>query len=57
MEITATVSYVEGDDMSRSPDELADAFLKAAGGDETKDHCIVSIVVPQGSFGAPPPTP
>jgi len=57
MRIDATVTYVEGDDTSRTPDELADGFLKAAGGDETKDHCVVNVVLPAGQFGTPPPGP
>ncbi len=54
MQITAAITYAEGDDTSRSPDELASGFLAAAGGDETKDICTVTVMVPPGSFGTPP---
>jgi len=59
MQINATVNYAEGDDTSRTPDELASGFLMAAGGDETKDHCLVTVFLPSGQFGttAPPPQP
>jgi hypothetical protein len=54
MQIVATITYAEGDDLSMTTQELADAFLNAAHGDEKKDHCSVTIFVPAATSGTPP---
>jgi len=57
MQINVQIYYAEGD-VTMTPNELANAFLKAAGGDESKDTCTVQLsATGQGGFIPPPPTP
>jgi hypothetical protein len=54
MQIHATVTVDSDDDWTLSVTEAADAILKALGGDENKDHCVVYVNT-TGSVGTPPP--
>ena len=62
MLISVNISLAKGEapNWTMSLDEVADAVLKAVGGDEAIDHCTVTMRVSEpGSAGTPagPPEP
>jgi hypothetical protein len=59
MQINVNIQIPPGEhasDLAGNSEELADAFLKAAGGDEDKDFCSVYIS-DAGNVGVPSSTP
>jgi len=59
MQVTTTIQLSRGDTFDLTSDEAADAVLKALGGDEDKDGCVINILAEseQGQAGTVPSPP
>jgi len=56
MNVSVSINLMEGDEWTLTPNEAADAILKALGGDEKKDMVSVNVSGSgtAGSTGLPP---
>lgn len=56
MQIQTTINLSQDDTYDLTTQEAADAILKALGGDEDVDYCVVNVhlFAPPGEVGVPP---
>ncbi len=56
MQVNVNVTLDPGDEWTMSLDEVADAVLKALGGDEAKDYVTAYVQQPTAGTAGTPPT-
>jgi hypothetical protein len=58
MQINVSITLGKDENVNdMSQDEIADAILKACGGDEDKDYVTVTVTLPEPGVAGTPPGP